>query len=175
MIIILLKKMISLIFLRKHAQFWFGVQFALNYSGQTLLIWIRFWINWQNPQRPSSPDWLIKQISANAAVSFAYNTAKCHMHEVRGVTLRILKQVDFWALMSVAMFPSHVPFQQRQRPSTWRFSTWRGPSAGINRRAIAQGYVVSTHKRSDNLRWVKEIQGVVIRKVSAQFSTWRGP
>ena len=71
--------------------------------------------------------------------------------------------------------PSHVPFQQRHMTTHVTFFNmarppWPNPSS-----AIAQGYVVSTHNRSDNLRCVKEIHELVIRKVSAQFSTWRGP
>ena len=71
--------------------------------------------------------------------------------------------------------PSHVPFQQRHMTTHVTFFNmarplWPNPSS-----AIAPGYVVSTHKRSDNLRCVKEIHELVIRKVSAQFSTWRGP
>ena len=71
--------------------------------------------------------------------------------------------------------PSHVPFQQRDMTVHVTFFNmarplWLNPSS-----AIAQGYAVSTHKRSDNMRCVKEIDELVIRKVSAQFSTWRGP
>ena len=71
--------------------------------------------------------------------------------------------------------PSHVPFQQGHMTTHVTFFNmeqplWPNPSS-----AIAQGYVVSTHKRSNNLRCVKEIYELVIRKVSAQFSTWRGP
>ena len=71
--------------------------------------------------------------------------------------------------------PSHVPFQQRHMTTHVTFFNmarllWPNPWS-----ARAQGYVVSTHKRSDNLRYVKEIHELVIRKVSAQFSTWRGP
>ena len=71
--------------------------------------------------------------------------------------------------------PSHVPFQQRHMTTQVTFFNMARPSWPNPSSAIAQGYVVSTHKRSDNLRCVKEIHELVIRKVSAQFSTWRGP
>ena len=77
----------------------------------------------------------------------------------RGVILRILQHVDFWALMSVAMFLPMCPFSNGTWPPAWRFFNmarplWPNPSS-----AIAQGYVASTHKRSDNLRCVKEKRG----------------
>ena len=71
--------------------------------------------------------------------------------------------------------PSHVPFQQRHMTTQVTFFNMARPSWPNPSSAIAHGYVVSTHKRSDNLRCVKEIHELVIRKVSAQFSTWRGP
>ena len=71
--------------------------------------------------------------------------------------------------------PSHVPFQQRHMTTQVTFFNMARPSWPNPSSAIAQGYVVSTHKHSDNLRCVKEIHELVIRKVSAQFSTWRGP
>ena len=71
--------------------------------------------------------------------------------------------------------PSHVPFQQRHMTTQVTLFNMARPSWPNPSSAIAQGYVVSTHKRCDNLRCVKEIHELVIRKVSAQFSTWRGP
>ena len=60
-------------------------------------------------------------------------------------------------------------------PSKWRFFNMARPLWPNLSSAIAQGYVVSTHKRSDNLRCVKEIHELVIRKVLHNFPTWRGP
>ena len=65
--------------------------------------------------------------------------------------------------------PSHVPFQQRHMTAHVTFFNMARPLWPNLSIAIAQGYVVSTRRRSDNLQCVKEIHELVIRKVSAHF------